>query len=583
MKKLLSIIAIVLVLVLGYAFITFGATLPIAGATYTLAGSGISSSATSITLQSFTIPQTGQKILDSDLSTTFYATIEPGNRAKQEIVACTTVTQNTGGTATLSGCSRGMSPITPYTASSTLRFVHAGGSQIIFSDAPQLFNQYVAKDNDEIITGGYTFAATGTFATTTVASSTVNNLYSILTRILSVLNIPDFTEGLTVGSDKSISWPANNGIVSGLATPDSSQTTRAANVLYVNNIARQGAATATNATAGITKLSVAAVDVNNPIAVGDNDDRLLGKTTDSFLDLTNIWMRGTTIYFDSQNSLLLGVATDMATTSIHGPQYLFASAFITGASGSIGLLRYSLDYLSGKYSWDNAIETMPPPYQGAYHKSPVIVGNYVYQFNVGATVLDNMNVVRTDIGLTGTTSMTGFNPATSTYNSQQENFFSDGNKIFEMVASSSPFTRYTHIREWSIAGTVLTNTATITLSTSSPIFDATSPTANQYRSFGYKNSSGNFIFVAPRCFAVPPTNTSISQFNLDRYSACSRTYGPTGTLLSTSSLPIFSTNLTLDAQGSTGLVLFRNKIATVGITKTTGEYKYRISVAPLPR
>lgn len=137
--------------------LTFGSTLPIAGTTYTLAGSGVSASATSITLQSLTLSQTGQKIQDSDLSDTFYITLEPGNRTKQEIAACTTVTQNGTGTATLSGCSRGMSPITPYTASTTLQFVHAGGSQVIFSDPPQLFNLYPAKANDETIVGKWIY------------------------------------------------------------------------------------------------------------------------------------------------------------------------------------------------------------------------------------------------------------------------------------------------------------------------------------------------------------------------------------------------------------------------------------------
>lgn len=132
---------------------------PFAGATYTLAGSGVSSSATSLTLQSLTIPQTGQEIQDSDLSSTFYLTIEPGNRIKQEIISCTTLVQNAGGTATISGCSRGLSPITPFTASTTLQFAHAGGTQVIFSDPPQLFNLFAAKDNDETITHTWTFDA----------------------------------------------------------------------------------------------------------------------------------------------------------------------------------------------------------------------------------------------------------------------------------------------------------------------------------------------------------------------------------------------------------------------------------------
>lgn len=132
------------------------APIPIAGSTYNLSGAGISSSATSITLQSLTIVQTGQKIVTADLRTgasdKFYITVDPGNRTRQEIVSCTTVTQNAS-TATLSGCSRGLSPITPYAASTTLSFVHAGGAQVIFGDAPQLFRDIISYVDSAVVSG----------------------------------------------------------------------------------------------------------------------------------------------------------------------------------------------------------------------------------------------------------------------------------------------------------------------------------------------------------------------------------------------------------------------------------------------
>lgn len=164
MKKISSKIAasfLILGFVIGSVFMvsheTQATVLPIAGSTYTLASGGVSPSATSITLQSFTLRQTGMKILDSHLSDTFYLTIEPGNPSRQEIVSCTTATQNSNGTATLSDCSRGLEPIYPYSASTTLRFAHSGGSQVTFSDPPQFFNQYAAKENTEVITGSWTF------------------------------------------------------------------------------------------------------------------------------------------------------------------------------------------------------------------------------------------------------------------------------------------------------------------------------------------------------------------------------------------------------------------------------------------
>lgn len=138
---------------------------PIAGNTYNLAGSGITASQSTITLQSLTIKQTGYKILDSDLSEIFYLTLEPGSNTRQEIVSCSTVTQNSGGTATLSGCSRGLLPFYPYSASSTYAFSHGGGTQAIFSDPPQLFNQLGYLDNNNTWSGLNAFG-TSTYSAT---------------------------------------------------------------------------------------------------------------------------------------------------------------------------------------------------------------------------------------------------------------------------------------------------------------------------------------------------------------------------------------------------------------------------------
>ena len=137
------------------------ATLPVAGAVYTLSGSGVSGSATSIGLVSLTIPQTSYEILDADVSGTFYVTLEPGSRTRQELVSCTTVAQSSSDTtATLSGCTRGLLPISPYTASSTYQFAHGGGTSLVFSNPPQLYEEFAARGNAESITGIWTFSST---------------------------------------------------------------------------------------------------------------------------------------------------------------------------------------------------------------------------------------------------------------------------------------------------------------------------------------------------------------------------------------------------------------------------------------
>ena len=226
----------------GYAPETnlLSGTLPIAGSTYNLSGSGITSSATSIILTSFTLKQTGYEILDSDMSSTFYLTIEPGSNTKQEIVSCTTVTQSgSDSTATLSGCVRGLLPISPYTASSTYAFTHSGGSQVVFSNPPQFYNQFLAADNNGTITGTYIFNGAVTFSSSSLAK------------------------------------------YDGHPCTGASASTTICDKDYSDNLIAQGAATSSNTVAGITKLSVAAASANNPIAVGDNDTRVPTVNTSS--------------------------------------------------------------------------------------------------------------------------------------------------------------------------------------------------------------------------------------------------------------------------------------------------------------
>ncbi len=180
---------------------------PLAGTTYNLAGSGVSSSGVSINIQSLTLPQSGYLIQDKDLSDIFYITLEPGNRTRQEIASCTILTQNANGSATVSGCVRGLLPIPPYTASSTMAFSHAGGSQVIFSNPPQLYNQFTAKGNTETITGPWTF---------------------------DVYPIASTTLGFATGSQQLIT------------------------LLQANSIGNQGAATSTEDNAGISELATQA-------------------------------------------------------------------------------------------------------------------------------------------------------------------------------------------------------------------------------------------------------------------------------------------------------------------------------------
>lgn len=130
-----------------------GAFNTVAGQAYYLGGGGISSSQTTLTLTSFKVPVSAANLTMADFGTIGYITIEPGSATRQEIVSFTGVTQNANGTATLTGLSRGLSPVSPYTSSSTYQKAHSGGSVVVLSNPPQLYEQLATKDNDETITG----------------------------------------------------------------------------------------------------------------------------------------------------------------------------------------------------------------------------------------------------------------------------------------------------------------------------------------------------------------------------------------------------------------------------------------------
>ena len=125
------------------------------GVDYKLAGSGIGLSDTSITLQSFALPD-GTLITMTDFGDIGYAVIAPGT-SKEENISFTGITQNVNGTATLTGATRGLKFVAPYDADTGLRQSHAGGTILRISNTAPFYNELTGKDNDETITGTWTF------------------------------------------------------------------------------------------------------------------------------------------------------------------------------------------------------------------------------------------------------------------------------------------------------------------------------------------------------------------------------------------------------------------------------------------
>lgn len=169
MKKLTNLIknlsTVALVTVLAFGSFVHAASYPVGGQGYSLAGAGVTSSATTIPLTSFKTPD-GRAIQMSNFGTIGYGTLEPQTTQKVEEITFTGVTQNANGSATLTGVTRGIDFIYPYTASSTLRNSHSGGSTFIISNTPNwYYDQFTMNNNNNL------------FTVPTASSSPTNKLY----------------------------------------------------------------------------------------------------------------------------------------------------------------------------------------------------------------------------------------------------------------------------------------------------------------------------------------------------------------------------------------------------------------------
>lgn len=120
----------------------------------TLAGAGVVIGDGSITLTSFTQID-GTLLTMTDFGTLGFGTIEPGNENEEQI-CFTGISQNANGTATLTGVSS-VSFVSPYTKTSNVQKNHVGGTIFVVSNTSGFYDQMTSKNDDETITGIYTF------------------------------------------------------------------------------------------------------------------------------------------------------------------------------------------------------------------------------------------------------------------------------------------------------------------------------------------------------------------------------------------------------------------------------------------
>lgn len=218
-----------------------GAFNPTAGGTYRL-NSSIGSTDTTIKLSSFLEPVSNTPYTMAYLNSSIaYGTLDPQNPTRTELISFTGITQNSDGTALLTGVTRGVSRSYPYAASSTFALSHAGQSIFILSDSPQVFAQYTSKSNNEVITGLWSFPA---------AASSSNPL----TLGQATSTFVDFSSSQTITGNKYFSTSSS---VTFAAPPVSGSVPGAQNQLankaYVDSVAIAGAPNASTSAKGIVQ------------------------------------------------------------------------------------------------------------------------------------------------------------------------------------------------------------------------------------------------------------------------------------------------------------------------------------------
>jgi len=123
---------------------------------FSLAGSGAIIGATTIVLKSMLDIDGNPLTMAGAFGNIGFGTLSPGNGALEEQISFTGLTNNANGTVTLTGVSS-VTFLDPYTATSGLLKTHAGSTPFITSNTSGFYNKFPAKDNDETITGQWTF------------------------------------------------------------------------------------------------------------------------------------------------------------------------------------------------------------------------------------------------------------------------------------------------------------------------------------------------------------------------------------------------------------------------------------------
>jgi hypothetical protein len=167
-----------------------------------------------------------------------FATLEPTSLDNQEIISYTDIVIISDTISKLTGVTRWLDaqpdPITGlYSSSPTQAKSHAGGVIGILSDNPQVWDKKTSKDEDETVTGNWTFDEPLTIATPVAGTDAVTK---------------DYADGLTY-----------------TGTPDASTTVKGASRLSASPTVTLGTCTITIATPGVITLNTHGLTLNDSV------------------------------------------------------------------------------------------------------------------------------------------------------------------------------------------------------------------------------------------------------------------------------------------------------------------------------
>lgn len=169
---------------------------PLQAQNFSLSGAGSSIGDVVLNLKSFK-DINGTVIAMTDIGAIGYMTLEPGNGTQEEQISFTGVTQNSDGSAQLTGVKSVLFK-TPYTATSGMTITHPGSVVAILTNTSGFYTQFGILADDETITGTWMASdplSAQQLATKAYVDNTVNGGTVSYDRV-----IPAATAGETVAA-----------------------------------------------------------------------------------------------------------------------------------------------------------------------------------------------------------------------------------------------------------------------------------------------------------------------------------------------------------------------------------------------